>query len=95
MYKQNAAAISGGVFLIGLGVLFLIDWLFPGILMLLGLVGLVHEWMKGEPSKGLTAFLVLGGLAVLFSLSFSWSIVLPVTLICLGLIGIVNAFRGR
>jgi hypothetical protein len=95
MYKQNADTISGGVFLIGLGVLFLVHWLWPGILLLLGLVGLVHEWMKGERSKGLTAFLILGGLAVLFSFNFSWNIVLPVALICLGLIWIVNALRRR
>jgi hypothetical protein len=95
MTKQNADTISGGVFLVGLGVLFLIHWLWPGILLLLGLVALVREWMQGERSKGLTAFLILGGLAVLFSINFSWSIVLPVALICLGLIWIVNALRGR
>jgi hypothetical protein len=95
MTKQNADTISGGVFLVGLGVLFLIHWFWPGILLLLGLVALVREWMQGERSKGLTAFLILGGLAVFFSFNFSWSIVLPVALICLGLIGIVNALRSR
>jgi len=95
MHKENAGTISGGVFMIGLGVLFLIDWFWPGILLLLGLVGLVHEWIKGERSKGLSAFLVLGGLAVLFSFNFAWNVVLPVALICLGLIGIVNALRAR
>lgn len=95
MDKQKRDAIGGGVFLIGLGVLFLIHWLWPGILLLVGLVALVHEWMKGEWTNGLTAFVILGGLAVLFSFDFAGRLVLPVALICLGLIGVVNALRRR
>lgn len=95
MGKQNSDTISGGVFLIGLGVLFLFDWFWPGILLLMGVVSLVNQWSKGRFASGLASLLVLGGLTIAFSFNFDWAIVFPVALIGLGVIGVVNALRGR
>ena len=95
MDKQNADTISGGVLLIGLGVLFLFDWFWPGILLLIGVVSLVNQWIKGRFASGLTSLLVLGGLTIAFSFNFDWAIVFPVVLIGLGVIGVANALRGR
>ncbi len=93
--NRNADSVSGGIFLIGLGLLFWFNWFWPGIFLLIGVVGLVHESMKGKLWNGLASLLVLGGLAAIFSFNWSWSLVLPVALIGLGLLGILNALRGR
>jgi hypothetical protein len=95
MSKQNADSIGGGVFLIGLGVLFLLNWFWPGILLLIGIVALVNQSIKGEVVGGLVALLIFGGLTALFTFSFDWKIIGPIFLIVVGLIALVNALRGR
>lgn len=93
--NKNVDSISGGIFLIGLGLLFWVGWFWPGILLLIGVVGLIHESLRGKVWNGLTSLLVMGGLTAIFSLNWSWSTVLPIVLIALGLVGLVNAWRGR
>ncbi|MBN1314874.1 MAG: hypothetical protein JXA42_05385 [Anaerolineales bacterium] len=95
MNKQNADTISGGIFLIGLGILFFFNWFWPGILVVAGVVGFVNQWMKGQLINGLTTLIVFCGLALVLSAGFQWRIVLPVGLIALGILGIVNAFRNK
>lgn len=93
--SKKADAISGGGFLIGLGALFLFDWFWPGIFLLLGIVALAGEAMKGKVWNGLVALLILGGLAAAFSFNWDWSIILPIALIGLGVLALLNSLRGR
>ena len=95
MSKKNADSIGGGVFLIGLGVLFLLDWFWPGILLLIGIVALVNQSIKGEFLNGLVALLIFGGLTAVFTFSFDWAIILPIFMIGIGVIALVNALRRR
>ena len=95
MSKEKSDSISGGIFLVGLGALFLLDWFWPGILLLIGVVGLVHESMQGKVWSGLAALLILGGLTVVFTFNWNWSMVFPIVLISLGVVGIANVLRGR
>ena len=95
MYKQNSDTIGGGVFLIGLGVLFLFDWFWPGILALIGIVAFVNQWLKGNLTGGLTSLILFGGLALVFSVGIDWGIIVPIALIGFGLLALVNALRGR
>lgn len=95
MNEQNADAVSGGVFLIGLGILFFFNWFWPGILILVGVVGFIHQWAKGQLVNGLTTLIIMCGLALVLSAGFQWRIVLPIGLIILGCIGLINAFRNR
>jgi hypothetical protein len=94
MSKQNADTLGAGMFLVGLGVLFLLDWFWPGILALLGIVALVTQWARGNHLNGLSSLVLLGGLTILFAVGFAWEYVFPIGLIVLGLIALVKALRG-
>jgi hypothetical protein len=67
--------ISGGVFLVGLGVLFLTGWWWPGILLLLGLTALA-KGACGSDWGARWGGLWLIGLALLFMVGFRWELVL-------------------
>lgn len=95
MNKQNADSISGGVFLIGLGLLFWFHWFWPGILALIGLVGFVNQLGKDNLTGGLTTLVIFGGLALFFSVNLAWGTILPLALIALGLLSLVSALRRR
>jgi hypothetical protein len=51
--QKQASGISGGIFLIGLGVLFLTDWLWPGTMLVIGLSGCAELILWGKISKGI------------------------------------------
>ncbi len=95
MNKQQADAVVGGTFLIGLGLLFLLNWFWPGILLLIGVTALVDQWFKGRPAKGLITLLLFGGLALVLSVGVGLQIVFPIALITLGLVGLVDALIKR
>jgi len=52
-HSQQANAITGGVWLIGLGVLFATRFWFPGILILIAITSLVQGWSLGRRWDGL------------------------------------------
>lgn len=95
MNRQNADTIGGGIFLIGLGILFMLDWFWPGILALIGVVAFINQGLKGNLVGGLTPLILFGGLTAVFALEASWRYVLPAALIVVGLIGLVNALLRR
>jgi len=52
-HSQQANAITGGVWLIGLGVLFATRFWFPGILILVAITSIVQGWALGRRWDGL------------------------------------------
>jgi len=52
-HSKQANAITGGVWLIGLGVLFATRFWFPGILILIAITSLVQGWSLGRRWDGL------------------------------------------
>lgn len=88
--RPNAAVwggVSGGVFLIGLAVLFMTSWFWPGILVLLGIMALFGTLFGGEPRSSLTGAFWLIGLAVVAQLGAWW----PGMLVLVGLTAILGA----
>jgi len=81
--------LSGGVLLIGLGVLFLIDSIpfFPWILLVIGLASLPGSIARDGLWAGLQGAIWLGGLAVLFATGDFW----PGILILIGLSTLAGA----
>lgn len=63
---------SGGLFLIGLGVLAVFDWWWPGILVLVGLMALVGSAGAGQPRAGLYGALFMLGLALIAAFGWWW-----------------------
>jgi hypothetical protein len=79
--------ISGGVFLIGLAVLALTGWWWPGILVLLGITALASSVASGRPWAGVQGALWLFGIALIAALHLWW----PGILILVGLSAIMGA----
>jgi hypothetical protein len=80
--KNRADQIAGGVFLIGLGLLFtdVIDF-WPGILFVIGAANIARGMAEGRPWYNVSGGLWMIGLGVVFLFNFSW----PMILILIGL----------
>jgi cytochrome c-type biogenesis protein CcmH/NrfF len=88
MNEKRANEVFGGTFLIGMAILFLINWWWPGILYVIGIAMLVRAIAQGRRWMDERAGLVALAIAVVFTLidflrvfSFNWW---PVVLILLG-----------
>ena len=94
--RKQASSISGGIFLIGLGVLFLTDWWWPGIMLVIGLSGGAELIFRGQIAKGLGTIAFFCGIpiviAIVQSTHISWAFIGPFILIALGVIMLVKIF---
>ena len=97
--KGRGDAVSGGIFLIGLGVLIYTGWWWPGIMFVIGLSAGAGMIFRGKFWSG------IGTMAFFFAIPFAiwmiqetaipWSVVGPLILIGIGVIVIVKAFFLR
>ncbi len=87
--KKYYEALSGGIFLIGLGILFLVPGLsfWPWILVVVGLAGLPASLANKRGWLGWQGFFWLAGLAILFASGHFW----PGILILIGVSMLVGA----
>ena len=89
MTEQRANEIFGGTFLIGLAVLFLLGWWWPGIMYVIGIALLVRSNVLGRSWTEERAGLIALAIGVIFTVidllrifTFAWW---PLILILLGL----------
>jgi len=90
--NENAAQIGGGVFLVGLGMLFLTGWWWPGIMFVMAASILARTMAEGKPMMSASGALWLIGIGIVFGLpglvggiaGSLWQL-LPVILIGMGL----------
>lgn len=97
--KRRASAISGGIFLICLGVLLFTGWWWPGIMIAIGLSGGAELVFRGKTLRG------IGTLAFFCAIPFAiwiiqeaeipWTLVGPLILIGVGVIVLVKGFYLR
>jgi hypothetical protein len=96
---QQPRNVSGGIMLIGLGVLFLTDWFWPGIMFVIGLAWAADLWLKGETRQAAGIFLLFlllpAALTVVEALYIPWAIILPLALIGFGLFSLAKAISQR
>lgn len=87
--KRSHEALSGGIFLIGLGLLFLLPGIdfWPWILLVIGAAGLPAALANDRGWVGWQGFLWMGGLAILFWSGYFW----PGILILIGVNTLVGA----
>lgn len=88
--KENADQISGGVFLVGLGLLFLTGWWWPGIMFVIGASIIARTVAEGQRWQDATAAFWVIGIGVVFSIpnlfgSINWGMLWPLLLIGIGL----------
>ncbi|MCG8350805.1 MAG: zinc ribbon domain-containing protein [Chloroflexales bacterium] len=86
-HTGRGGGIIGGVFLIGLAVLFMTGLFWPGILALLGVCGFLSNIAEGKPREGLMPLVFMTGLAVLFMTGLFW----PGILVLVGVTAMLGA----
>jgi hypothetical protein len=93
--QRQASSVSGGIFLISLGILIITGWWWPGIMIALGLSGGAELIFRGRIVKGIgtLAFFCAIPIAVwvIRATDVPWTLVGPMILIGLGVILLVKA----
>jgi hypothetical protein len=96
-----AGAISGGIFLISLGVLLVTGWWWPGIMVALGLASGAALIFRGKILGGIVSLVFFCGIAVAVELirttDVSGVVIGTFILVVIGVIVLVKAlfFRGE
>ena len=97
--QRQASAISGGIFLIGLGVLIITGWWWPGIMFVIGLSGGSAAIFRGRLWSGIGTILFFSAIPIVVwsieKTQIPWVIVGPLVLIGIGVIIITKAFFFR
>ena len=97
--KQRASGISGGIFLICLGILLFTGWWWPGIMFAIGLAGGAELIFRGRTARGIgtLAFFCAIPIAVwiIQKNEIPWSVVGPMVLIGVGIIALVKSVYLR
>ena len=92
--RKQASSISGGIFLIGLGVLFITDWFWPGILLVIGLSSGAELIFRGKVREGIGTMAMFAAIPIAItiaqSLDISWAIIGPFILIAIGAVILVK-----
>ena len=93
--QQEGNGVAGALLLIGLGVLIMTHWWWPGIMVVLGVAigtGLISE---GKIFPGLTAAAIFCGIPFLAEFQLRWETFGPAILIGLGVLGLARSFFLR
>jgi hypothetical protein len=91
MNNRREEGVLGGVLLIGLAILLITGWWWPGIMFVVGIAMLARTRAQGRPWMSdlpALAVLAIGALLALLSLIgaiLSWKVIGPVVLIAIGL----------
>ena len=97
--KRMASAISGGIFLISLGVLLYTGWWWPGIMFAIGLSGGAELVFRGKTARGIGTLVFFCAIPIAIwivqKVEIPWSLVGPLVLIGIGVIVLVKAFYLR
>ena len=100
MNKQSrASGISGGIFLISLGILIITGWWWPGIMVAVGLAGGAELVFRGKIWRGIGTLAFFCAIPVVVSIiqavNIPWAFVGPMILIGIGVIILVKALYLR
>jgi hypothetical protein len=91
----GSSSISGGVFLIGLGMLALTGWWWPGIMLVIGLAAAAELARRGQMAAAAGTFLSFAaiplGIALVSAIGVPWLSVGAFILIALGLLALARA----
>ena len=84
--------ISGGIFIIGLGVLFMTHYFWPGIMFVIGVTLCVQAFVEGRGFWGSQGALWCLGLGVVFAMGANGGTLVGLLLVVVGLSSLSGAF---
>ena len=91
MDKRKAKdGVGAGIFLIGLGVLFLTGWWWPGIMFVIGLTAMSGQIAKRQYAGMIPVTVIFFVLPIVLFTGIRWDILLPMLFIGLGLTALIN-----
>jgi hypothetical protein len=97
--QRRASGISGGIFLISLGVLIITGWWWPGIMIAIGLAGCAELVFRGQIGRGIGTLAFFCAIPIVVwiiqAAQIPWAIVVPTVLIGIGVIILVKALYLR
>ncbi len=92
------SSIMGGVFLIGLGMLVLTGWWWPGIMLVIGLASAAELTRRGQLAVAAATFIGFAaipvGIALISAINVPWMPVGAFILVVLGLLSLARAMSG-
>lgn len=97
--RRTASAISGGIFLISLGVLLWTGWWWPGIMFAIGLSSGAELVFRGKTARGIGSLIFFCSIPIVVwviqATQIPWALVGPMILIGIGVIILVRVFFLR
>jgi hypothetical protein len=90
--QPRTTSISGGIFLIGLGILIYTGGWWPGIMFVIGLASGAELVFRGRINPGLFSFVAFSTVPLLLAADIPWHIFGPFILISLGAVVLSKAF---
>jgi len=97
--KRRASGISGGIFLISLGILLFTGWWWPGIMFAIGLAGGAELIFRGKITRGIGTLAFFCAIPITVWIiqenEIPWPVVGPMVLIGIGVIALVKSVYLR
>jgi hypothetical protein len=93
--ERTRDSITGGLLLVGIGVLLLTGWWWPGIMVVLGIAIGAGLAFRGRYLAGIVMAAILFVIPLLAQTDIPWNIYAPMILIGLGMVVLVKAFILR
>jgi membrane protein implicated in regulation of membrane protease activity len=90
--RRTGDGITGGLILIGIGVLLFTNWWWPGIMIVIGVGVAAGLVFRGRYIPALINCAIFFGIPVLVEANIPWQLVGPAILIGIGIIVLVKAF---
>lgn len=96
--NRERSGVAGGLILIGIGVLLITGWWWPGIMVVLGVALASERWLAGRTRDAFVTLAIFLGVPMAISLMGSidipWMWVIALVLIGFGIAGVVKSMSG-
>lgn len=93
--KRTKRTVAGGIMLIGIGMLTLTGWWWPGIMLVIGSAIAAERYLHGQVQQAITSFVLCLAMPLAIALSehidIPWNLIGAFVLIALGLMTLSKA----
>ncbi len=93
--NHTKTGITGGIFLIGLGILMITNWWWPGIMLVIGLSISAGLILRGQYFSALLTLAIFTGIPLLVTANIPWGVFGPFIIIAMGASFIIKSFSKQ